>query len=51
MKYLIFFISWIAVFASMDMYFHIENNLIYAVVGYCFSIYQLFLDYFFDKPY
>lgn len=50
MKCIIFCISWIGVFVIMDNHFHIENNVVYAVVGYSFHIFQDILDLIFDKP-
>ena len=51
MKFIVFFLTWVVVFTTMENYFNIENNIAYAVVGYLFSIYDMILDYFFDKPY
>ena len=50
MKYVVFVITWVVVFFTMENYFYIEESAVYAVVGYFFRVYQDILDFLFDKP-
>ena len=51
LKAITFCLTWFIVFSLMDKYFLIDSKWAYATVGYCFCLYQVLLDYFFDEPY